>query len=120
MLLKRLAMAALAGAISLAAIVPAAPGRASVDPKTYSIKVTTMDQGAEISIISLPANETLRHTYHVAPNSTDLNRVVPKARYQFRVMTCGNTFLWSPDTYPTGTLIKVRACGQTPWTGPIV
>jgi len=120
MLLKRLAIVAFAGAISFAVMVPAVPGRASVDPRTYSIKITTMDQGAEIAIISLPASETLHHTYYVPPNSENSNKVVPKASYEFRVITCGHTFIWRPATYPSGTLIKIRTCTQTPWVGPIV
>ena len=78
-----------------------------------------MDVGAEIALNSLPVHGALRHTYYVPPNSVDVNRVLPEASYEFRVSMCGATYVFRRESFPTGTLLKIRTCTQSPWVGPI-
>ena len=104
--MKRLAILALAGVISCAALLPAVPSRAS---SLYPIVVEMKGEGATITVYS-PTDRSIRMTFYVPANATKSYALENAAYYEFRMTICGKTHTSRWNRVGAGVTVTVHGC----------
>jgi hypothetical protein len=103
---KRLAILALAVAVTCGAIASTVTGRAS---SLYPVVVQMKGEGATMTVFS-PTNANIRATFFVPANSTKSVAMENAPVYEFRMTACGKTHISRWNRVGAGVNVTARAC----------